>query len=211
MRFRLICMFAFITIISSFLFSMDMSVAEQEATEAETAKFNFCDLPFTKRSLFYKFDKIYIFFSSIPREDDNPSVSWPDVFNEDVFINRTENMVRKLYDPCIKKEDGSIKPIISVKSFSNDMLNKQNIIIFINLKYPDGYIKDPDVRSDIALLTTQVFRSDLEPVDFFWMAYKAKSFVINVEGRSSVDVARQLDRVLQGVGPTQVEDMREFQ
>lgn len=123
--------------------------------------------------VYYKFDRIFIYYISYPLYEDQQKPGFPSELKFEHFNNRLLGHLRKNFAPCLKANDGSEKPIVVLpsrratpkelppgsweKQLGEASTDPKSLLIAINVRYRPDRAKHSGV-DDFGSLTWAIQR-----------------------------------------------------
>lgn len=120
-------------------------------------------------AVFYKFDRIVLFFWDFPHPDVESLSTYPAALKFDTFSADVKEEVKKNFAPCL--EDVSLlgkrrsKPILITRKFIPEVYAPDSLTIILKLKYSPPTSKELRDESNFGILQYSLFRSRLSAKD----------------------------------------------
>lgn len=133
-----------------------------------------CENPHGIGKIFFKFDKLILFFKEIPPEQAYKPDEFPAEFTASSIQRMAEEAVIKNFAGC----DANIKEKVnSAAGTTSDMFDSDNVAFYIRLRYPPVE-KNGDNKAGYAVLQISPYRADLSDDEMFTLLAMTKTYVL---------------------------------
>jgi hypothetical protein len=193
----------------TFLFAVIAWASFSKICEAQFAQYNSsygnfaCESRVGPGAPFYDFDKIIIYFSELPNEDQMKVVNsdFEKDFSWRSFEDQVENIVRENFKLCLKSKSDLAKPVSILREpLTGDkfdqMLDPHNLVFILSLEYPGYYASAGQRPPQHLILTATVSRAGQGEDGALRSMLRTASFALFPKGATARSLSKQVDDVL---------------
>jgi hypothetical protein len=170
--------------------------AMPRAAAAENVNIS-CEMSDGFAAPFYKFDEIIVYLTTPKPRNKEEKLSLPHEFQYEEMQKRVEKVLRKNFANCLQSDEKN-KPIVFRTWRHDDMLDDDNLVVYVKLSYPLFTLTDTP-KSDVvynANLLLSFFRAGLNAKEQLLLLDRhTHNRIIYMDKKYSRSVSEQLDYV----------------
>ena len=180
--------YSILILATAFLF-LFLTVGTAYAAENEK-----CEINSRIGALYYDFDKIVVVIYGLSNSSSNKELSF------ESLKERITKILSNNFHKCLLMNDGSFKKIEVHRGFNKDILDEDNLGIFLRVGTEFDPAKEPTGQK-ITIVQYGLFRAGLDPSVSYLATEKMRTAIIHSHASPEV-VGSELDYAFEQISPT---------